>query len=85
MRNSILAAALVASAILGGIAGGGIATNQAANRDTQATQVFARIKAFEDFDYDKCNWIVASVSAAPANWKELTRTPGGNWCVTTER
>jgi hypothetical protein len=78
MRNSILAMALVSSGILGGLVGGGIQ----ANRDTQASE---RIHAFEAFDYDKCNWIVESISKAPDNWKEITRTPGGNWCVSMQQ
>lgn len=77
MRNSILSAALVASAVLGGIVGGGIQ----ANRDVAAAK---RINAFESFDYDQCNWIVADLKRIPDNWKELTPTPGGNWCVHTE-
>jgi hypothetical protein len=50
---------------------------------SQASQVLARIKAFEEFDYDQCNWIVSSISKAPENWKEIRQTPGGNYCVTT--
>jgi hypothetical protein len=53
------------------------------SQTSQASQVLARIKAFEDFDYDQCNWIVSSISKAPANWKEIRQTPGGNYCVTT--
>ncbi len=41
------------------------------------------------FDYDKCDYLVAkgNLGTAPIpadyEWKEISETPGGNWCVTS--
>lgn len=38
------------------------------------------------YDYERCDWMVRSLDAAPPmnEWKEATRTPHGNWCLTVQ-
>ena len=44
--------------------------------------VAAEAKTFDTFDYEACDWIVSEIERGPIDFKEITRTPGGNWCVT---
>jgi hypothetical protein len=71
MRNLLLAGALVSSAVLGAIAGGGIVQHRQASAPV--------------FDYEACRSIVAKGSLSnpgvPDDWKSIETTPGGNWCV----
>lgn len=73
MKNSILSMALISAAILGGVVGGNIQSAQAAYARSQ-------------FDYESCQAIVAKGDlgtnpGVPEHWRELSTTPGGNWCV----
>lgn len=81
MRNIQL---IIAAALLPLGFAGGIACEKVIAHEHAVDQTISRIKAFEDFDYDRCNWIVSELSKAPEQFKEARRTPGGNWCITVE-
>lgn len=48
-----------------------------------------RADPFGSFDYDACDYLVAkgNLDTAPIpadyEWSDITTTPGGNWCVTS--
>lgn len=74
-KQAILTGALAAFAFVGAVEAG----------KTMLAQDEA--KADTLFDYEKCDIVTPNLSTSPLpvdDWKELTRTPGGNWCVTLD-